>query len=325
MRFVFFGSPPFAAPVFARLCDSEHVPLALVTPPDRPRGRGRRVEPSPLVRLAEARGVRVLQPVNPHAEDFIAALRGLAPDVLVVASYGVIMKDTLLSLAPHGALNVHASLLPRHRGASPIQAAILAGDAVTGVCLQRMVQGLDEGDVLAAAERAIGSEETAGELQGALAALGGEVAVRGLDLLASGRATFTPQDASRATYARKLKKEHGRIDFARPAAELARTVRALNPWPTARCLDPKGRELGILRARATDEGARTSDAGARGAPGELLAAEPALRVACGDGALELVEVVPVGKRAMSAAEFQRGARFAVGDRFTALPAAPVPG
>ena len=315
MRVVFFGSPPFAVPVFARLSAGEHAPLALVTLPDRPRGRGRQVEPSELVVLARSHGVSVMQPASPHDPEFLAQLRALAPDVLVVASYGVILKESLLALAPHGALNVHASLLPRHRGASPIQAAILAGDPVTGVCVQRMVKALDEGDVLLAAERAIGPEETAGELGAALAVLGGETLQRALDLLAAGRATFTPQDPARATYARKIAKEAGHLDFTHPAEELARRVRALNPWPVARCLDPRGRELSILRARA-------SGTGRLGEPGELLAAGngAAPRIACGAGALELVEVVPVGKRPMGGADFLRGVRFEPGARFTTIAA-----
>lgn len=315
MRFAFLGSPPFATAVLARLLDSRHRAVALVTLPDRPRGRGLEVEASPLVELARARGVAVLQPADPHAEDFLASLRALEPDVLLVASYGVILKDSLLRLAPHGALNVHASLLPRHRGASPIQAAIQAGDRTTGVSLQRIVAKLDEGDVLALREREILPEETAGELLAALAALGGEVAVEGLDAIESGRAVFTPQDHRSASYARKLKKEHGSLDFTQPAAALARQVRAQNPWPTARCLDPKGRELAVLRARAHERA--TSDAAAP--PGTVVENAPRLCVSCGQGMLELLEVVPAGKRAMPAADYQRGARWPLGQLFRPLP------
>lgn len=315
MRFAFLGSPPFATAVFGRLLDSRHRAVALVTLPDRPRGRGLAVESSPLVELARSRGVAVLQPADPHADDFLASLRALEPEVLLVASYGVILKDALLRLAPHGALNVHASLLPRHRGASPIQAAIQAGDRTTGVSLQRIVPRLDEGDVLALREREILAEETAGELLVALAALGGEVAVEGLDAIEAGRAVFTPQDHASATYARKLKKEHGALDFTQPAAAIARQVRAQNPWPTARCLDPKGRELAILRARAHDK--READGAAP--PGTVVEDSPRLCLACGQGMLELVEVVPAGKRAMPAADYQRGARWALGQRFQPLP------
>ena len=312
MRFVFFGSPPFATPLLERLLASRHTLLALVTLPDRPRGRGKQIEASELVLLAQRHGVATMQPADPHAEEFLASLRALSPDVLIVASYGVIMKASLLQLAPHGALNVHASLLPRHRGASPIQAAILCGDATTGVSLQRIVARLDEGDVLLARERVIGADESAGELLDALAPLGGELAVEGLDLLESGRAIFSPQDPSRATYARKLKKEHGRLDFTRPADELARQVRAHNPWPGARCLDPKGREVVVLNARA-------NGSGSLGAGGELLEESPRVLIACGSGALELIELVPAGKRAMSAVEYLRGARFSRGERFVTLP------
>jgi len=315
LRFVFLGSPPFATPVLERLLLSRHTALALVTLPDRPRGRGREVEPSPLVSLARERGLPVMQPADPHAEEFLAGLRALAPEVLLVASYGVILRESLLKLAPHGALNVHASLLPRHRGASPIQAAILAGDAITGVSLQRIVQRLDEGDVLLAREVPIGAQQTAGELLAELAAKGGEIAVEGLDLIESGRARFMPQDPARASYARKLKKEHGRIEFTQPAALLERHVRAFNPWPGARCLDPKGRELALQRARV-------HGAGVLGAPGELLADSERVLLACGSGALELLELTPAGKRAMSAIEYLRGARFSPGERFTPLAATP---
>ncbi|MFM7297838.1 MAG: methionyl-tRNA formyltransferase, partial [Planctomycetota bacterium] len=198
MRTVFLGSPPFATPVFERLVRSGHRPLALVTLPDKPKGRNREVEPSELALAARAHEISVLQPADPHAPEFLDALRALAPDVLVVASYGVILKPALLELAPHGALNVHGSLLPRWRGASPIQAAVLAGDARTGVSIQRIVLALDEGDVLLAKERASGARETSGDLFDALALLGGDALVEALDLLEHGRAVFTPQDGSRA-------------------------------------------------------------------------------------------------------------------------------
>lgn len=311
MRVVFFGSPPFAVAVFARLAASANRVLALVTLPDKPRGRGRKVEESPLVAEARARGIEVLQPENPHDERFLARLRELAPDALVVASYGVIMKSVLLELAPHGALNVHASLLPRHRGASPIQAAILANDAETGVAVQRMVLALDAGDVLVERRTAIGPDETAGELGSRLAELGADAAIEALDALAAGRARFTPQDAARVTLTKKIRKDHGRVDWTKPAGEVALLVRAMNPWPLARTLDAKGRELAILRARAVD---------GSGAPGDVLDASQRLVVACGERALEILELVPAGKRPLGAAEFLRGARLERGTTFTA-PAA----
>jgi methionyl-tRNA formyltransferase len=309
VRTVFLGSPPFATPVLERLVASRHRPLALVTPPDRPRGRGRAVERSPLVALAEVEGIEVLQPVDPHAPAVISRLRALRPDVLFVASYGVILKPALLNLAPQGALNAHASLLPRHRGASPIQAAILAGDEVTGVSIQRIVEQLDAGDVLLSRERPIGPRETAGDLFEALARLAGEAAVQALDLLESGDAHFEPQDPQRVTLARKLTKSQGRIDWTRGAWELERFVRAMTPWPGARCTDPRGRDLTVLGSRVYDEGEAPG-----AAPGELVEAGGRLVVACGRGLLELVRVAPAGRRGMGGEEFLRGARLEPGMR-----------
>jgi methionyl-tRNA formyltransferase len=312
LKTIFLGSPPFALPVFRALARSRHRPLALVTAPDKPRGRGRDVAPSELVLAAREEGIEVLQPADPHADEVLARLRALAPDVLVVASYGVILKPALVDFAPRGSLNVHSSLLPRWRGASPIQAAIAAGDEVTGVSVQRIVLALDEGDVLLSKERRIGADESAGELLAALAELGGEALVEALDRLERGEAHFTPQDPSRATYARKLRKERGAIDWSRPAVELARHVRAMNPWPGARCLDPKGRELTVLAARV---------AAGRGDPGLVLETGERFVVACGDGALELATLTPAGKRPMSGPEYLRGAHLAVGERLS-TPSAP---
>jgi methionyl-tRNA formyltransferase len=223
MRLIFCGSPPFATPVFERLLRSRHRPLALVTAPDRPQGRGRVVEPSQLAVSARAANIAVLQPVDPHA---------------------------------------------------------------------------------------IGADETAGELLAALAQLGGEAAVEALDLLESGRARFTPQDPSRATYARKLTKEHGAIDWTKSAAELVRFVRAMNPWPGATSVDSKQRAFTLLAARE-------AAASAAAEPGVVLEAQARFVVACGGGALELATLVPAGKRAMSGPEFLRGARIAVGERLGA--------
>lgn len=311
MKTIFLGSPPFALPVFRTLTRSRHRPLALVTAPDKPRGRGRDIEPSELVVAAREADVEVLQPSDPHAPEVLARLRELAPDVLVVASYGVILKPELIDLAPLGSLNVHSSLLPRWRGASPIQAAIAAGDEFTGVSVQRIVLALDEGDVLLSKPRRIGADETAGELLAALAELGGDAIVEALDRLESGAAQFTPQEAAQATYARKLKKDRGAIDWSLPATTLLRHIRAMNPWPGARCLDPKGREITVNAARAVD---------ASGEPGVVLEAAQRFVVAAGVGALEITSLTPAGKRPMGGSEFLRGARLAPGERLTA-PAA----
>jgi methionyl-tRNA formyltransferase len=280
----------------------------LVSAPDRPRGRGRRETGSELVAAARAAGGETHPPEDPHAAAVVERLRALEPEVLCVASYGVILEPVLLELAPRGALNVHASLLPRWRGASPIQAAIRAGDRVTGVTIQRIVRELDAGDVLLAREHEIGPRETAGSLLAALAGLGGEALVEALDALEQGRATFTPQDRSRATYARKLTKGQGALDWTLGARELERLVRALQPWPGARCRDPRGRELVLLDSLVAD---------GSGEPGTVLECAGRLVVACGEGALELAALVPAGKRPMSGAEFARGARLAPGERMGA--------
>jgi methionyl-tRNA formyltransferase len=306
MRCVFLGSPPFAMPVFEAVLESGHVVLALVTRPDKPRGRGRGVQPSELVELARARGVPVLQPESTKSPGFVAELRALVPDVLLVASFGEILSRELLELAPHGALNVHGSLLPRWRGAAPIQRAIAAGDEVTGVSIQRMVPALDEGDVLLERRTPIGPADTAGELFERLAAMGGEAAVEALDQLGRGEAHYRPQDPEQATYARKLQKENGDVDWSCGAIELERHVRAMSPWPGALATTPDGKPLVIEAARVAELSG--------GAPGELLEVAPRCVVATGAGSLELLTVKPSGKRAMDAPAWLRGARLGVGSR-----------
>ncbi len=305
MRLVFMGSPPFAVPVFERLLASPHSVVALVTRPDRPQGRGRKIESSPLVDTARRASVEILQPSSARDPEFVAALRALAPDVLLVASYGEILKRDVLELAPHGALNVHASLLPRHRGASPIQAAILSDDRVTGVTVQRMVLALDEGDVLLAEETRIGDDENAGELLQRLAALGGEAAVKALDRIERGDARCVPQDARLATYAKKISKDAGWVDWKQSSREIARFVRAMTPWPGARTTAPVGGEIVVLKVRASSLPPANS-------PGTLLEARGALCVSTGDGALEIVRVKPSGKAEMDGAAWLRGVRLTSG-------------
>ena len=308
MRCIFLGSPPFAMPVFEALLDSGHVVLALVTRPDRPRGRGREVVASELVELARERDVPVLQPETTRSPEFVAALRAFEPEVLMVASYGEILREEVLELAPHGALNVHGSLLPRWRGAAPIQRAVAAGDAETGVSIQRMVLALDEGDVLLERRTPIGPEDTSGSLFERLALLGGEAAVEALDRLERGQASYTPQDPTQVTYAPKLKKTDGDVDWSLPAVELERHVRAMHPWPGARAATPEGKALVIERARVAKLGVADQP------PGELLEVTPRCVVATGQGSLELIEVKPAGKGAMHAGAWLRGARLESGAR-----------
>lgn len=320
MRLVFMGSPPFALPIFRRLCESPHEVRALITPPDRPRGRGRSVEPSTLVLAAREAGVEVVQPATTRTDEFTAKLASLEPEVILVASYGEILRDNVLNGAPHGCLNVHGSILPRHRGAAPIQKAILEGDATTGVSIQRIVPALDEGDVLLTRELEIGPRETSGELFERLAELGAEAAVAALDLLEAGDASFTPQDPTRATYAKKLSKNDGRVSWQTTRAEIDRLVRAMTPWPGARTsyVEKKGhRELVLLEVRPVELEALS--AGARvlastGAAGTLLETQGGFFVLCGDGPLEIVRLKPAGKQAMEGEAFLRGARLEPGGR-----------
>ena len=307
MRFVFLGSPPFATPVLERLLASRFRPELVVTPPSRPRGRGRRVTPSPVAELAGKKSVAVLQPDSVRDAGFLDQLRAVGADVFLVVSYGELLRQEFLDLARDECLNVHPSLLPRWRGASPIQAAILAGDRETGVSIQRVVLALDAGDVLVAQRTEILPDETAGELASRLAVLAGDVVLQAFEELASGEALFTPQEQAAVTVCKRLKKEHGPIDWTLAASALERHVRAMNPWPGAQTTLPDGKGLVVLRARV-----RPAEPGRE--PGAILAARASLCIACGEGSLELVEVQASGKRPMVAADFLRGARLAEGQR-----------
>lgn len=306
MRTVFLGSPPFALPTLSALCAGKHRPIAVVTPPDRPRGRGRSVEPSAVAELARELGIALLRPETARDPDFLDELRSLEPELCLVASYGELLTQEFLDIPTRGTLNVHGSLLPRHRGASPVQAAILAGDTTTGVTIQRVVLALDAGDVVHRVETEIGPAETGGELFDRLAELGARAAVEALDAIEAGTAVFEPQDESRVTVCRKLKKEQGRIDWEEDAEAIERRVRAMNPWPGAFTTLTENDRLYVHRAREERE--------LRGEPGVVLEAGPRLVVGTGDAALELLEVQRAGKRALEAEEFLRGARMEVGNR-----------
>ncbi len=336
MRVAFLGSPPFATPILRQLLASRHEVLGLVTPPDRPRGRGRGVSRSELAALADEAGLPVLQPASTKDPEFVAALAALGADALMVASYGEILRREVLELCPHGALNVHGSLLPRWRGASPIQRAVAAGDEETGVSIQRMVLALDAGDVLLARPTRIGPDETSADLFDRLAALGAEAAVEALDLIDSGAARYEPQEASRVTLAPKLTKEDGRIDFDQAPEVVSRHVRAMTSWPGARTRLPDGRDLVVLEAAPIELEPDPSDAGASEARAleagalearalEARASSPApaagtllaghgLVVQVRGGAVRLRRLKPAGKGAMDDDAFLNGARLEPGQR-----------
>jgi methionyl-tRNA formyltransferase len=303
MRIAFLGTPAFAVPALDALQRSGHAVLAVVAQPDRPAGRDREIREPATKAWARARRVPVLQPEKVRDGRLAGELSRLAPDLLVVVAYGRILGPDLLRLAPHGAVNVHASLLPRHRGAAPIQWAIAAGDRETGVTIMQMDEGLDTGDVLLQRSAPVLPEDDADSLARRLSALGGEALVEALSLLEAGRVVPVPQDGARATLAPVLEKEHGRLDFALPAARLADRIRGFRPWPGSFTL-LGGRVLKVHRAEARE--------GAGLAPGEARPDEAGLIVGCGEGALRLLEVQLEGKRRMLAADFLKGHPVAAG-------------
>jgi methionyl-tRNA formyltransferase len=294
-RLIFAGTPEFALASLQALCGAGHRPVAVLTQPDRPAGRGRRLRAGPVKAWAEAEGIPVRQPVTLKDEAVQQEIRSLDPDLLVVAAYGLLLPPPVLALPAAGCLNVHASLLPRWRGASPIQATILAGDPVSGVSLMQMEAGLDTGDVFARAETPVGARETAGELHDRLAALGGELLVEHLPAILEGTRSAVPQDDALATYAPRIRREDALIDWAAPAEDLDRRIRAYNPWPVSHTV-LEGEPLRVWSAEPLE-----IDAGA--APGTILTAGAGgIEVATGEGVLRLLEVQMAGRRRIAAGD-----------------------
>lgn len=299
------GTPTFACPTLETLLARPDPVVAVVSQPDRPRGRGLEVVPTDTKRLALAHGVPVLQPAKIRTREFADALRALRPSLAVVAAFGRILPREILELPEHGSINVHASLLPRHRGAAPIEWAIMEGDAETGVSIMRMTEELDAGDVLLARAVPIDASTTRGTLAPRLAALGAELIGEAIDGLKAGRLRATPQPAEGVTYAPRIEREHLRLDWSAPAVRLERVVRAFAPAPGA-FTTLGGRQLKVHRATlATDA--------ATGRPGDVVSAGPAgIVVATGDGALALLEVQLEGRRRLEAGAFLAGHPVAVG-------------
>ena len=293
---VFAGTPEFALPALDAVAASRHRLVAVYTQPDRPAGRGRQLAASPVKQRALALKLPVEQPRTLRDHEALRTLAAHAPDVMLVVAYGLLLPQALLDSPKQGCLNIHASLLPRWRGAAPVARAIEAGDEKTGVCIMQMEAGLDTGPVLRRLELAIEARETAGQLQSRLAVAGAALAVETLDAIASGPVDAVPQDEARATYARKLEKSEARLDWREPALLLERRVRAFNPWPVAETLYD-GQQLRIFDAAAV--------AAPKGAvPGTVLAADAAgIVVMTGDQALALKRIQLPGKRALAAAEF----------------------
>ncbi|HEL4112419.1 TPA: methionyl-tRNA formyltransferase [Stenotrophomonas maltophilia] len=301
MRIVFAGTPEFAVSSL-RAAARHHEVVAVYTQPDRPAGRGRGLAPSPVKLEAVARGIPVYQPESLKGEAAQQQLRDLQPDLMVVVAYGLILPKAVLAIPTHGCWNVHASLLPRWRGAAPIQRAIQAGDAKTGVCLMQMEAGLDTGPVLLHQELPIAATDTGGQLHDKLAELGAQVLSDGLGLLRAGiKPIARPQPEQGVTYAHKLDKAEAKLDWAQDAGALARTVRAFNPWPIA--------EATLAGERVRIHGAVALEADHGQAPGTVLAASrDGIDIACGQGALRLRVLQREGGKAITAADYLNARR-----------------
>ena len=305
MRIVFFGTPAFAVPSLQALLHRGFTVAGVVTQPDKPQGRSRsELVPPPVKVAARSAGIPVLQPVRPVGDVFTASLRRLEPDLGIVVAYGHILRPEVLSLPPKGMINVHASLLPRHRGAAPIQQAILAGDSQTGITIIQMEEGLDSGPILHHITTPIGPYETAGSLATRLADLGADALVEALSLFSGGLARPQPQDHSLATYAPKLGREVARLVWERDASALVRQIRAFDPAPGAwACLNS-----GTLKLF----GAREAEGS--GEPGTVLEAGDRLVIAAGSRAVAVSEVQPAGKTRLPVEAWVRGRGISVGQR-----------
>jgi len=315
MKLAFAGTPGFAAVMLDALANSRHVVEAVVTPPDARAGRGKRIAESPVKQRAAAAGIRVLQPESMHSAEAAEQLAALAPDAMVVAAYGFLLPAPILAMPRLGCINVHASILPRWRGAAPVHHAILAGDRCTGVSIMQMDAGLDTGPILATRTCAITEDDTSGSLTDRLAELGAATLVDTLDALETGTVEARPQDEASATCAPKLSKAQAAIDWTLPAVRIERMVRAFDPWPVAhtRAAGTGAPGLRIWRAESAD--GNVSEA-----PGTVLACdESALIVASGRGVVRITEIQPAGARRMSAAEFVRGRWLAPGARLGRAP------
>jgi methionyl-tRNA formyltransferase len=308
MDIVFLGTADFACPSLAALASArEHKLLAVVTQPDRPAGRDLKPTPPPVKQLALKHDLPILQPERIKTPSFVATLRTLSPELIVVIAYGQILPKDVLALPKHGCVNVHGSLLPKYRGASPVQSALLHGERETGVTTMFMDEGLDTGDIILQAQTPIADSDNASTLQDRLAEYGAKLLLRTIGLIADGNAPRQKQDDSQATACKKIKKEDGRLDWNLPARELWNRVRAFTPWPSAYCFipTPRGRKLlKIWQAAAVEQG---------GNPGAIARIEDTgILVGTGHGSLLIRELQLEGGRRLSATEFVRGHTISIG-------------
>ena len=311
MRIVYFGTPAFAVPTLEKLVESRHSVVGLVSQPDRPKGRGQRVQATPTKQVAMTHGIPVLQPERIKDPAFLDSIKALRPDLGVVAAYGRIIPDALLNAPRLGMINVHGSVLPKYRGAAPVQRAVIAGETETGVTIMRLVTELDAGPTFAIRRRPIGGDETSTEVEHALALLGADLLAEVVEEIAAGRAVETPQDERQATFAHKLTKAEGRIDWRLPARSLHNLVRGLQPWPlaTARLGDER---ILIHRTRLLVNPA----SGGASEPGSIASSDAhGIVVTGGDRQpLQILQLQPEGSRVMSAREYLAGHRIPAGAR-----------
>ncbi len=308
LRIIFMGTPAFAVPILEALLRSGEEVIAVVTQPDKPSGRGKRLTAPPVKVLAQKYGLDVFQPEKIKDPKFLEILKALSPDVIVVAAYGKILPKEVLEIPRFGCINVHASLLPKYRGAAPINWALISGEKETGVTIMQMDEGMDTGDILLTAKIPIEPEETAGTLHDKLSALGAELIVKALRLLKEGKLSPQKQSEEGVSYAPPLKKEDGLLDFARPAEQLANLIRGLDPWPTAYAFF-RGKLVKFYRPKVFADEA--------GEPGEILGLrEGFLLIGTGEGALGVRKLQVEGKKRISAEEFVRGYRPKPKEKFT---------
>jgi methionyl-tRNA formyltransferase len=305
LRVAFFGTPDFAVPSLAALIESRHDVVVLVSQPDRPKGRGQKLQPTPTKQVALDAGIPLLQPAKIRDDVFLDAVRDLRVDLGVVAAYGKILPDALLAIPPMGMINVHASLLPAYRGAAPVHRAVIDGRAETGVTIMRVVRELDAGPMLARVTRPIATDETSVDVERGLAALGAGLLLEVIEQLAAGTAKEEPQDDSAATYAAKITREEGTLDWTLPAAAIHDRVRGLQPWPLVSArLD--GRRY-LLHRTAHDPQSVADE------PGTIVeASSDRLVVATAHGSLQILQLQPEGKRVLSTREFLAGYRVRPG-------------
>jgi methionyl-tRNA formyltransferase len=307
LRIVYFGTPGFAVPSLRRVLESRHEVVAVVSQPDRPKGRGHHLAPTPTKAVALSAGVEVHQPDRVRDETLLRGLEDLRPDLGVVAAYGKLLPESLLRIPRFGLINVHASLLPRWRGAAPVHRAIIAGDRETGVTIMRVIKEMDAGAMFAAKSRAIGPDETSPEVERDLAELGAGLLVEIIERIAAGSAVETPQDDSAATYAPKITRSEGTIDWTLSATQIHNLVRGLQPWPLVSARIGERRVL-LHRTAVTDQRSSAQ-------PGSIVDSRGDLDVAAGDGAVvRILQIQPEGRRVMTAREFLAGHRLEVGAR-----------